>query len=60
MRESIGDEAYYKILGAHGYEHCNHITDRAIQTRIYKELEAHQKALQTTDPDTNDAQEPAE
>jgi hypothetical protein len=23
MRESIGDQAYYKILGAHGYEHCN-------------------------------------
>ena len=37
-RERIGDDIYFKVLGGHGFESAEDITDRDKQTDFYKEL----------------------
>ena len=37
-KKEIGDEAYYGVLGQHGYTHANEITERDHQITIYKEI----------------------
>lgn len=38
FRASLGDEAYYKILGNNGFEKSNQITDVEVGRKIYKEM----------------------
>lgn len=38
MKKDIGDEPYYKILGAAGFEHSNDIKDRDTQLKVYNEM----------------------
>src|ERR1700678_341555 len=40
MKEAIGDESYYAVLGRNGYEHANQIPDRKTAQAIYKEMAA--------------------
>lgn len=32
------DEVYYKLIGLHGYEHCNEIIDKKAQKAFYQDL----------------------
>ncbi len=38
MKDTIGTEAYYRILGANGYEHANQLPDRATAMSVYREM----------------------
>jgi hypothetical protein len=38
QRQRIGDQAYYAVLGANGFEHANQIKSLNDQRRIYREL----------------------
>lgn len=37
-KELNNDEAYYNLLGVHGYEKSNQITDRKVQIEFYRDL----------------------
>lgn len=37
-KDTVGDEAYYGVLGAHGFEHSKDITIRDKQKEIYNEM----------------------
>ncbi len=43
MKEQIGAESYYRILGAEGYEHCNEIRKVADRRRVYGLMKMEQK-----------------
>lgn len=45
VKQSLGAEAYYRILGAEGYEHANEIKKRQDQKRVYHALDAELKAI---------------
>jgi hypothetical protein len=45
IKQSIGDEAYYNILGAGGYKHSNEVKDRDVQITLYKVMKKY-KAIQ--------------
>lgn len=38
LKEAVGEQAYYQVLGVHGIEHANEITDRKKQVVIWEEL----------------------
>lgn len=38
QKKRLGEEAYYRVLGANGYEHANLITDREAQVEVFHEL----------------------
>lgn len=38
MKERVGHEAYYRVLGANGYEHANEVRTRADGKRLYHAL----------------------
>lgn len=38
LKSLIGDEAYYRILGAAGYEHCNQFPTLALAVRVFSEM----------------------
>ncbi len=38
MKEAIGSQMYYRILGAHGYEHANELPDRPTAMLVYREM----------------------
>ena len=40
MKETIGSETYYRILGSSGYTHANEIPDRPTALKIYREMAA--------------------
>lgn len=40
QKKRVGDSAYYKVLGVHGFEHANEITSRDMQVTVFKEIEA--------------------
>lgn len=40
QKKRVGDPAYYKVLGVHGFEHANEVGSRDIQVTIFKEIEA--------------------
>lgn len=41
IKAEIGEPDYYRILGAHGYEKSNQITDADVGRKIYKAMAAH-------------------
>lgn len=45
IKKEIGDEAYYRILGANGYEKSNQILDTEKARRIYKEMGEYLKEM---------------
>lgn len=46
IKKEIGEEAYYRILGANGFEHANQIKDRSKGQDIFRELAAIRKSIQ--------------
>ncbi|HSW49915.1 MAG TPA: hypothetical protein VLH09_07050, partial [Bryobacteraceae bacterium] len=44
MRATVGDEAYYRILGSHGAEHANDVKSLNKAREIFRELQAEHKA----------------
>lgn len=40
QKKRVGEPAYYKVLGVHGFEHANEITSRDLQVTVFKEIEA--------------------
>src|SRR3990172_2599764 len=44
-KKDIGDDAYYKIMGAAGFEHSNDIKDRKTQLAVYEEMKKYKAAL---------------
>lgn len=38
QKKRIGERDYYKVLGNHGFEHADQITDRDTQVKVFKEL----------------------
>lgn len=40
IKEQLGHETYYRILGAHGYEHANEIRKRSIMEKVFGEMTA--------------------
>ena len=45
MKKELGDDVYYDILGASGFEHSNDITDRKVQLAVYEEMKKIKAAL---------------
>ena len=45
IKKDIGDDAYYKIMGAAGFEHSNDIKDRKTQLAVYEEMKKYKAAL---------------
>jgi len=41
IKKEIGEQDYYRILGSHGYEKSNQITDADVGRKIYREMAAH-------------------
>lgn len=41
IKKEIGEKDYYRILGSHGYEKSNQITDADVGRKIYREMAAH-------------------
>jgi len=46
IKEQIGDEVYYNILGRAGYEHANEFKSRAAAMECYKTMLAYKKAME--------------
>lgn len=42
---SGSEKDYYQILGSHGFEHCNEITNPKVMEEVYKELQEKVKEL---------------
>ena len=38
LKKVVGDEIYYKIIGMHGFEHANEVTEREKQLLFYEDL----------------------
>lgn len=45
LKDAVGDEPYYKVLCAHGFEHSKDVTVRDKQKEIYDELKLVEKAI---------------
>ena len=45
IKKDIGDDVYYKIMGAAGFEHSNDIKDRKTQLAVYEEMKKYKAAL---------------
>lgn len=51
MKEEIGDENYYRVLGNNGFEHANEIPNRDTALAIYKEMGKLRQQQQEIEPD---------
>lgn len=58
MKDAIGEEAYYRILGINGYEKSNLIPDVPTGKRIWKEMEACRRAQAEVKPEASAAPDP--
>lgn len=54
MKKDIGDEPYYKILGAAGFEHSNDIKVRDTQLKVYNEMVQFKGLLAEVGEETNE------
>jgi hypothetical protein len=62
IKAKIGTDAYYKILGANGYEKSDDITDTSKGRSIYAEMQSCLKAQQehaAQEPEPQQAPQPA-
>lgn len=48
MELSGSEKEYYQILGSHGFEHCNEITDSKVMETVYKEIQEKVKDLKAS------------
>lgn len=53
-KDAIGDEAYYKILGAHGFEHSKDITVRETQKKVYDEMKIVEQTIKEMKENAHD------